>query len=87
MQDNLPLTMAQIKADLFLVDAAIKEAEKIPPKEAKYIKGQAGYHLQQAVEKLIKIQLYASGKTLNPAKYINIKYMSSLDMHHCRESI
>ena len=68
MQNNLPLTMAQIKADIFLVEAAIAEAEKLSSKDAKYIKGQAGYHLQQAAEKLIKIQLYASGQNLNPAK-------------------
>ena len=60
--------MAYIKADLFMADAAINEAEKLSPKAAKYIKGQAGYHLQQAAEKLIKIQLYASGQPINPAK-------------------
>ena len=54
--------MARIKADIFLVEAAIAEAEKLSSKDAKYIKGQAGYHLQQAAEKLIKIQLYASGQ-------------------------
>lgn len=62
MQNNLPITMAQIRADLFIVDSAISEAEKLSPKAAKYIKGQAGYHLQQAAEKLIKIQIYASKK-------------------------
>lgn len=84
MPDNLPMTMAQIKADIFLIDAAIKEAEKRSAKEAKYIKGQAGYHLQQAAEKLIKIQLYASGAKLDPAKiykhklYELIGYASTL---------
>ena len=35
---------------------------------AKYLRGQSAYHLQQATEKLIKIQLYHSGKELDPAK-------------------
>jgi len=60
--------MLQIKADLFLAKAAIEEAEKLTPKAAKYMKGQAGYHLQQAAEKMIKIQLYQSNQTIDPAK-------------------
>ncbi len=79
--------MAQVQADLFIVGSAISEAEKLSPKEAKYIKGQAGYHLQQAAEKLIKIQIYASGKRLNPAKlykhklYDLISYANSLGIN------
>lgn len=50
--------MEQIKADLFVAKATIDEAKRRTPKAAKYLKGQAGYHLQQAAEKLIKIQIY-----------------------------
>ena len=68
MQDNLPLRMAQIQADMFMAKTAIERAESIPARKAKYIKGQGGYHLQQAAEKMIKIQMYASGKPLDNAK-------------------
>ena len=68
MQGNLPLRMAQIQADMFMAKTAIAEAESIPARNAKYIKGQCGYHLQQAAEKMIKIQLYASGKPLDNSK-------------------
>lgn len=84
MQNSLPLSMAQIQADIFLAEIAVAETEKRTPKAAKYIKGQAGYHLQQATEKMIKIQLYASGKVLDPAKiykhkiYDLIRYASSI---------
>jgi hypothetical protein len=50
--------MDQIKADLFVARATIDEAKRRTPKAGKYLKGQAGYHLQQAAEKLIKIQIY-----------------------------
>ena len=60
--------MAQIQADIFMAKSAIDEAESIPSRKSKYIKGQGGYHLQQAAEKMIKIQLYASGKPLDNAK-------------------
>ncbi|WP_026496132.1 hypothetical protein [Butyrivibrio sp. WCD3002] len=56
--NNYPLNMEQIKADLFVAKATIDEAKRRTPKAAKYLKGQAGYHLQQAAEKLIKIQIY-----------------------------
>ena len=68
MPGKLELSMLQIKADIVMAKAAISEAKVLPAKEAKYIKGQAGYHLQQASEKLVKIQLYASGKNIDPAK-------------------
>ena len=68
MPDNLPLNMSQIKADLFMAKSAIAEANNRTPKAAKYIKGQAGYHLQQAAEKLIKIQLYNSNVQLDMHK-------------------
>ncbi|MBE5860633.1 MAG: hypothetical protein E7301_11005 [Butyrivibrio sp.] len=57
---NYPLKIAQIKADLFVAKATIEEARKRTPSAGKYLKGQAGYHLQQAAEKLIKIQIYYS---------------------------
>ena len=44
-------------------------------KAGKYYRGQAGYHLQQAAEKLIKIQIYNSGVQINYAKL----YRHSLD--------
>lgn len=86
MSGSFDLSMAQIQADLFMAGAAITEAEKMTPKAAKYIKGQAGYHLQQAAEKMVKIQLYASGKTIDPAKVYKhridqlIAYANSLNI-------
>lgn len=75
MKPNLKLTMAQVQADLFSASDAIKRAENMPSKESKYVKGMAGYHLQQAAEKMIKVQLYSSGMTLNNARI----YRHSLD--------
>ncbi len=54
--DN-PLSFGQIEADLFLVDSAIQKAMTLSSKRGKYYKGLAGYHLQQAAEKLVKIQI------------------------------
>ena len=56
-----PLSVAQIDADLFMADSAIRKSETISSKAGKHLRGLAGYHLQQAAEKLIKIQIYASG--------------------------
>ncbi len=56
------LNMGQIKADLFIAGSTIDEVKKRTPKEGKYLKGQAAYHLQQAAEKLIKIQIYYAVK-------------------------
>ena len=65
----MDLSMLQIMADLHLAKNAIEESKTAKPaKYAKYLKGQAGYHLQQACEKLIKIQIYHSGIQINPAK-------------------
>ena len=75
MKQNTRLTMAQVEADLFAAEDAIRRAEILPARRAKYIKGLAGYHLQQAAEKMIKIQLYASGQQLNYSKI----YKHSLD--------
>ena len=65
---QLDLSMAQIMADLHVAEFCIHSAEEKKAKEAKPFKGQAGYHLQQASEKLIKIQLYKSGAALNYSK-------------------
>lgn len=66
--NDYKLSMAQVKADLMMASYGITQAESGTPKMAKTIKGMAAYHLQQACEKMIKIQLYASGKTLNNAR-------------------
>ena len=58
--NNNPLSFGQIEADLFMAGAAIDKAESLTSKAGKYYRGQAGYHLQQAAEKLIKIQIYDS---------------------------
>ncbi len=75
MKSSLKLTMGQVQADLFSAYDAINRAESMDPRRAKYIKGTAGYHLQQAAEKMIKIQLYDSGKPLNNSRI----YRHSLD--------
>lgn len=62
---ELPMNMGLIKADIVIADSAIKEAKKTTPILAKAMRGQAGFHLQQAAEKMIKIQLYASGEKLD----------------------
>jgi len=63
------LKMLQVKADLSLAKMAIEEAEGTKEASyAKYLKGLAGYHLQQATEKLIKIQIYHSGVEVNHSK-------------------
>lgn len=72
---NNPLSMGQIEADLFLANASIQKAESLSSKEGKFYRGQAGYHLQQAAEKLIKIQIYDSGVAINNSKM----YRHSLD--------
>ena len=70
-----PLSVAQIDADLFMADSAIRKSETISSKAGKHLRGLAGYHLQQAAEKLIKIQIYDSGIEINNAKM----YRHSLD--------
>ena len=69
------LTYAQIEADLFVAKATIDKAKELSSNAGKYYRGQAGYHLQQAAEKLIKIQIYNSGASLDYAKL----YRHSLD--------
>ena len=72
---NCSLTYAQIEADLFVAKATIDKAKELSSKAGKYYRGQAGYHLQQAAEKLIKVQIYNSGAVLDYAKL----YRHSLD--------
>lgn len=62
------LSPAQIDADLFMADSAIKKADTISSKAGKHLRGLAGYHLQQAAEKLIKIQIYESGVKIDHSK-------------------
>ena len=49
-----PLSVAQIDADLFMADSAIRKSEEISSKVGKHLRGLAGYHLQQAAEKMSK---------------------------------
>lgn len=70
-----PLSIGQIEADLYMADSAIKKAETLSSKAGKYYRGQAGYHLQQAAEKLIKIQIYDSGVAVDNSRM----YRHSLD--------
>ncbi|MBR1908976.1 MAG: hypothetical protein IJ821_00150 [Lachnospiraceae bacterium] len=62
------LSMTQVKADLMLAKYSIDQSEKVSAKMSKSIKGQCGYHLQQACEKMIKIQIYTSGKKIDNAR-------------------
>jgi len=56
------LTKGIIRADLIAADQAIEFYEKNKIKDMKNI---AAYHLQQAAEKLIKIQIYANCKQIS----------------------
>ena len=69
------LSVAQIDADLFMADSAIQKSETISSKAGKHLRGLAGYHLQQAAEKMIKIQIYDSGVQIDHSKM----YRHSLD--------
>ena len=70
-----PFSVGLVDADLFMADSAIQKAETMTSKAGKHIRGIAGYHLQQAAEKMIKYQIYASGVQINPSKL----YRHSLD--------
>ena len=56
----LDLNMAIIEADIITAGTCLSESKDKQPKVAKYLRGLAGYHIQQACEKLIKIQIYAN---------------------------
>lgn len=73
--DPNPLSVGQIDADLFMAASAIQKAETISSKAGKHLRGLAGYHLQQAAEKMIKFQIYASGAQIDHSKM----YRHSLD--------
>ena len=51
---NMLLSVSQVDADLFMADSAIRKAETISSKAGKHLRGLAGYHLQQAAEKMKK---------------------------------
>ena len=81
--DKLELSMKLIKADLLMAQQGI---ELYKNREIKEIKNQAAYHLQQAAEKLIKIQIYNSGVSYNnKSLYVHnlkslIAYIDSLQI-------
>lgn len=54
----MDLNMALIKADILMAKQGIELFEKNGIRE---VKNMTAYHLQQAAEKLIKIQIYRSG--------------------------
>ncbi|MBR2589776.1 MAG: HEPN domain-containing protein [Clostridia bacterium] len=58
----MTLTMALIKADIIAAEQAIEYYNEHNTKDIKNI---AAYHLQQAAEKLIKIQIYAKATNIN----------------------
>lgn len=58
----MDLSMGLIKADLLMAKQGIELYEN---HEIKEIKNQTAYHLQQAAEKLIKIQIYRSEVSYN----------------------
>lgn len=58
----MELSMSLIKADLLMARQGIMLYQN---KEIREIKNQSAYHLQQAAEKLIKIQIYHSGTAYN----------------------
>lgn len=66
--NNNPLSAAQVDADLFMAASAIQKAETISSKAGKHLRGLAGYHLQQAAEKMIKIQIYDSDVQIDNSK-------------------
>ena len=71
---RLDLTMGLIKADIIMAKQGI---ELYKNKEIKEVKNQAAYHLQQAAEKMIKIQIYKSGVAYeNKSLYVhNLKVL------------
>jgi hypothetical protein len=72
MKSRIPtgdeLTMSQILAELYTAKAAIDRALTEENRVGKYLKGLAGYHLQQATEKMIKIQIYKAGVPIDFSK-------------------
>lgn len=62
------LSMAQVQADLYSAKAAMEGADSNKNRLGKYLKGLAAYHLQQAAEKMVKIQIYRAGVPVDYAK-------------------
>ena len=60
----MTLTMALIKADIIAAEQAIEYYNEHNTKDIKNI---AAYHLQQAAEKLIKMQIYAKATNISYA--------------------
>lgn len=56
---NNYLSILQIKADIQIVEQIINFIAS-ESGNSKYLRGQACYHIQQAVEKMIKIQIYSN---------------------------
>ena len=56
------MSMSLIKADIMAAEQAIGTSEEQGFRDIKNI---AAYHLQQAAEKLIKIQIYVNCATVN----------------------
>lgn len=79
----MDLSMALIKADILMAKQGINLFEQNGVRE---VKNMTAYHLQQAAEKLIKIQIYRSGVDYDNRKlYVHnlvtlIKYARSLDI-------
>ena len=65
---DIGITPKQIQADIFLAEKALEESQKSDRYLAKYLRGQSGYHLQQAAEKLIKYQIYHFGVSVKNTK-------------------
>ena len=66
IKKNNDLSMNMALADIKSAEAILKDSPntQIP----KYMKGLCAYHLQQAAEKLIKIQIYSTGIPVNNAR-------------------
>lgn len=79
---GIELSMGLIKADLIMAKQGIEQYRNC---NIKQIKNLVAYHLQQAAEKLIKIQIYQSGKDYdNRELYVHnltrlINYADQLD--------
>lgn len=58
----MTLTKGLIKADIITAKQAIEYYQEHRIKD---IKNVAAYHIQQAIEKIIKYQIYKSGKEIN----------------------
>ena len=67
MSGSKPLVMGQPLADLMIVKGILDSLDN-KNTNRKYLQAQAGYHLQQAAEKMIKIQIYDSGKPVKNDK-------------------